>query len=76
MDNADSEQALTQRREAIDDAIIDRVTAILGLTELLLLQKPKDPIVADCVTKIMRAATSLTDLVAERAFLEHKPKQV
>ena len=76
MDNAHSGPALAQRRAAIDDAIIDRVTAILGLTELLLLQKPKDPTVADCVTKIMRAATSLTDLVAERAFLEYKPQQV
>ena len=68
-------QTKLDRQLSIEDAIIDKVTAILGLTELVLLKNPEDPFIVECLEKARNAARDLNNLVYEMAELSHEPEQ-
>jgi hypothetical protein len=56
----------------LDNEVIDKITEISRLTELLVSKGPHDLFTLDCLTKIMDAAKSLAANVFRRAELESK----
>ena len=63
MDKDSREPAENLDQELFEDAVIDKVTAILGFTELLLVRKPQDPRSQELLTKAWDTARELADLI-------------
>lgn len=63
MDDENRESGQHADQELLEDAIIDKVTAILGFTELLLTRKPQDPRAQEFLTKAWDTARELADLI-------------
>jgi len=63
MDNDIAASGEDSDQELFEDAVIDKVTAILGFTELLLVRKPQDPRSQELLTKAWDTARELADLI-------------
>lgn len=75
MDTDNRESGQNADQESFEDAIIDKVTAILGFTELLLVRKPQDPRSQELLTKAWDTARDLADLIHRTRRLRQKSEK-
>jgi len=69
MDNDSRESGEHTDQELYEDAIINKVTALLGYTEMLLARKPQDPRERELLTKAWDTARDLADVIYRRREL-------
>lgn len=72
MDNDWRDSGQNAEQELFEDAIIDKVTAILGFTELLLTRKQQDPHSEELATKAWDTARDLADLIYRTRMLRQE----
>jgi hypothetical protein len=69
MDNDSREPGEHSDQELYEDAIINKVTALLGYTEMLLARKPQDSRSRELLTKAWDTARDLADMIYRRREL-------
>ena len=75
MDNDSREFEDNTGQDLLEEAIIDKVTAILGFTELLLVRKPQDARSQELLTKAWDTARELADLIYQTRKLRLESKK-
>jgi hypothetical protein len=76
MNNDIGESGQNSDQELLEDAIIDKVTAILGFIELLLIRKPKDTHTQELLTKAWDTARDLADLIYRTRTLRQESEKM
>jgi hypothetical protein len=75
MDNDSRMPKQNSDQDLLEDAIIDKVTAILGFTELLLTKKPQDARSQELLTKAWDTARELADLIYKTKRLRQESEE-